>query len=152
MLGLEFLHVLNIEHGNLKPDNILFDSNLRAHVGDFGLCRTQGPWYGKWGTSGYQSPEQLIETTYHLVDYFSVGIMFVKMFTKEHPFGHDPETIRKNVLELKYTMPEFNCPNAEHFVKKTLCAKENRLTVATILKHPFIIHHVDPAIASHCSP
>lgn len=39
ILGLQYLHGLNIAHGDLKPENILLDKNFCAHVADFGLSR-----------------------------------------------------------------------------------------------------------------
>lgn len=36
VLGLEILHNKNICHRDMKPDNIMFDKNFHAKIGDFG--------------------------------------------------------------------------------------------------------------------
>lgn len=37
--GLTYIHEKNLIHGNIKPSNILLDSNMEAKIGDFGLDR-----------------------------------------------------------------------------------------------------------------
>ncbi|ONK55681.1 uncharacterized protein A4U43_UnF210 [Asparagus officinalis] len=35
--GLAFLHAHNVIHGDVKPQNVLFDADFEPHLSDFGL-------------------------------------------------------------------------------------------------------------------
>ena len=39
LLGMQFLHQLNIVYRDIKPENILIDSEGHAKLADFGLCK-----------------------------------------------------------------------------------------------------------------
>ncbi|RWW30158.1 hypothetical protein GW17_00005286 [Ensete ventricosum] len=80
-----------VVHGDLKPANILFDSNLVSKLGDFGICRflvesnTTATLYHKThqkGTFAYIDPEFL--TTGELTpqsDVYAFGIIILRLLT-----------------------------------------------------------------------
>lgn len=144
LLGLQEMHRINILHGDIKPDNILIDTNGRAYVADFGLCRNfkEDPVKGMYGTPTYQSPEQY-SNKYFLderVDIFNTGIVFFEMLTGKHPFitSNDPNDVAKNIVSVKFQMPTLQCDPAISFINKTLCEASRRLNVNNVLQHPFI--------------
>lgn len=57
--SLDFLHKNGIIHGDIKPSNLLLDSQGRVKLGDFGLARRATDEHGSLlkGTTKYMAPE-----------------------------------------------------------------------------------------------
>ncbi|NLF09485.1 MAG: serine/threonine protein kinase, partial [Pirellulaceae bacterium] len=57
--ALDFLHANGIVHGDIKPSNMLLDSQGRVKLGDFGLARRASNEEGSLlkGTTKYMAPE-----------------------------------------------------------------------------------------------
>ncbi|KAB2030243.1 hypothetical protein ES319_D05G217400v1 [Gossypium barbadense] len=99
--GLAYLHEECLEwvlHCDVKPQNILLDSNYQPKVADFGLSKLlnrdnlKGPSFSKIrGTRGYMAPEWV----YNLpitskVDIYSYGIVILEMVTRRNPTNGIP--------------------------------------------------------------
>ncbi|KAF8572447.1 hypothetical protein P879_00764 [Paragonimus westermani] len=84
--GLKYLHSARIVHRDIKPGNMLVNSNCLLKVCDFGLARMDDP-YGEAHltqevvTQYYRSPELLMEATRYsyAVDIWSVGCTFAEL-------------------------------------------------------------------------
>ena len=90
--ALQETHAKGILHGDIKPENILIDSEYRIKLLDFGgsLEKNGGDRIHS-GTLPYMSPEQLGYIDYpvgNYTDLYSLGVCFFRLFTGRLPFEH----------------------------------------------------------------
>ena len=86
-------------HSDIKPDNILIDSDFNLKITDFGLSKsfiTENVVGG--GTPLYNSPEQILDSTRidHRSDIYSFGIVLYQLVTGgDYPYLMSSPDIRK---------------------------------------------------------
>lgn len=98
--GLAEAHHLGVIHRDLKPQNIMIDSEGNTRILDFGIARflegegmtTQGVMIG---TPDYMSPEQAeLEDVDQRSDIYALGVILFEMVTGRVPFeGKTPLSI-----------------------------------------------------------
>ena len=135
----EFIHNKNIIHRDIKPRNILIDSDGTIKVADFGIANTHG------GTVTYLAPEvfssEYFSSKDPRVDIYALGITLLEMIIGKNPFfdlddqqmyakklNHSfipndlPQWLQAIILKATHPIPELRFQSAIEF-KQALNSK-----------------------------
>ena len=104
--GLGYLHFEKILHRDVKPANVLINSEGHIKLSDFGIAKDLGTMESMSntavGTFRYMSLERLLGQHYNASgDIWSVGIMMIELWTKKFPFEYCINTPIELVSELE---------------------------------------------------
>ncbi|XP_037693073.1 serine/threonine-protein kinase 17A [Choloepus didactylus] len=149
--GVCFLHVHDVVHLDLKPQNILLTSGSPLgdiKIVDFGLSRimkNSEELREIMGTPEYVAPEILNYDPISLAtDMWSIGVLTYVMLTGLSPFlGNNKQETFLNIsqMNLSFSEEEFDVVSepAIDFIKSLLVKKpEDRATAEECLKHPWL--------------
>jgi len=88
--GLEFMHINNIIHTDVKPSNILINiSDFKVCLADFGTSTVSYPLFSRCvGTDEYCAPELILGLKYsYECDIWSLALTFYKLLTNKYLFN-----------------------------------------------------------------
>lgn len=152
LLGLSYLHSLNIIYRDMKPENILLDDFGHVRISDLGLATFISPnkeISSSVGTVGYMAPEVIQHIPYvYGPDWWAFGCVIYEMIEGNIPFRKHKEKITEE--EIKNRTIECNILYSSKFTNETidLCSKyfvvnqSDRLgskieDIALMKSHPF---------------
>merc|ERR1712118_303716 len=111
LLAIEYLHRLNIVYRDLKPENVLLDSDGHVKVTDFGLSK-EGIMDNvsaktMCGTPEYLAPEILDKKGHgRAVDWYSLGALMFEMLTGLPPYySKDKDQLFARIEEATSRIP-----------------------------------------------
>lgn len=127
VLGLEYLHQHGIVYRDLKPENLLLDSEGHIKMTDFGLSKQglndpDARTKTFCGTPEYLAPEVLQGHEYgKAVDWWSLGTLIFEMLTGLPPFyDEDVQRMYAQKMTAQLEVPEDVDPNAADLIAKFL--------------------------------
>lgn len=130
--ALAWIHSKHIVHRDVKPANVLINTENQVKLMDFGIAEVTAPGAradlakSEWiGSPGYASPEQCRRDPLdHRSDIYSLGVVIYEMLTGRLPFElEDPKLLEKIEKEPPPPMRPFNRsvpPQVENIVMKML--------------------------------
>lgn len=145
LLVLEFLHSKNIIYRDLKPENVVIDTEGHIKLTDFGLAKElegeeQMQARSFCGTNEYLAPEVILGASYgESVDWWALGVVIYQMLTGWPPWNDDcPELLFRKIVTEPLCMDEKLTPVAFDLLKKMLTKRiKERIKPDKIKKHPF---------------
>ncbi|KAI9726694.1 MAG: hypothetical protein M1834_008959 [Cirrosporium novae-zelandiae] len=147
--ALRYVHNQGICHRDLKPDNVLLDSDGHVHLADFNVASDftpNRPMHSKSGTMAYLAPEVYEGKGYFSeVDWWSLGVTFYECIYNKRPFEarhHEElgEEIKKANPKYLITQPPVSipCVNAmRHLMEKDRSKRIGAISFESFTDDPF---------------
>ena len=147
--GLAYCHRFSICHRDVKPENILLDSNLNVKLVDFGMAALQPPGRKletSCGSPHYAAPEIAKGIKYDGVraDTWSCGAVLYVMLCGSLPFGTGSEdeqiaNVLREVLRGKVYYPDALSTEAVDIIVRMLQQNPmKRISIEQMWRHPLL--------------
>ncbi|EGR27301.1 protein kinase domain protein [Ichthyophthirius multifiliis] len=139
ILAFEYLHENNVIHRDVKPENLVLDTDGYVKLTDLGVARVwrEDNAQDTSGTPGYMAPEVMCRQNHGIaVDYFALGVIAYEFMMGRRPYlGRNRKEIRDQILSKqvqikKQEIPEGYSIEAADFINRCIQRKPaNRLGV-----------------------
>jgi serine/threonine protein kinase len=160
LMGVRHMHMKNVVHSDIKPENILCMSSDEdvpgIKIADFGFAQMadQGCQTRHQGTLTYSSPEIIDGQTYDTkADMWSLGVLLYSMLAGFAPFGqHESRSrqmskIRQCQLNFNYQPFRSISADAIDLIRKLIViTPQQRLSATDALRHPWVVHNTKHAV------
>jgi serine/threonine protein kinase len=116
VLALEFIHNNGVIHRDVRPENLVFDSDGYLKIIDFGLAR---PWMKNnsadtSGTPCYMAPEILLRQNHNYTsDFFAVGVILHELLAGRKPYvGPDRVSYKAQIVKEQKLLKKIDTPES----------------------------------------
>jgi serine/threonine-protein kinase len=156
--GIGHAHAQGVIHRDVKPSNILINSDGRIKIGDFGIARIEASELTQvgdvLGTPHYMAPEQFLGGEISpLADIYSIGVIAYELLAGKKPFLGTTAAVMQQVLNQRPPDPsQLNSklsPQIDQVIQRALEKKHEdrfqsakdfsealREAIDTTLEHP----------------
>ncbi|XP_010613037.2 sperm motility kinase 2B-like, partial [Fukomys damarensis] len=138
--AVNYCHRQGIVHGDLKPGNVLLNTNGRAKLCDFGLAFRFVPGQElsvPGGTPAYFAPERFLYPTYEgpPLDVWALGVILYETITGRHLFSGMPPEINDTIIFGIVRYPDFVSVKVKNLIGKIMNRSAKRRPTAQELLH-----------------
>eukprot|EP01036_Dinobryon_divergens_P026601 gene26601-35273_t len=153
-IALNYCHTKHVIHRDIKPENLLIGQRGDIKIADFGWS-VHAPTSRRTtlcGTLDYLPPE-MVEAREHdnTADVWSLGVLTYEFLVGSPPFeaeGYRATYRRISNVDLKF--PATVSAGAKDLISRLLVKEQaKRMKLADLPKHPWIVHHMNAAMAQH---
>ena len=145
--ALDYLHKKNIIERDLRPENIIINTNGYIKITEFAFSKklNNDLTYSMCGSPEYYSPEMINKTGHNKsIDFWQLGILLYEMLLGYPPFiDSDPIQLYKKINKGKINFPKDFNKYAKNIIKQFLKVDMNKRLGCTkrgiyeIILHPF---------------
>jgi len=130
ILAFRQIHANKIAYRDLKPENLVMDSNGYLKLVDFGLAKKipGGKTWTLCGTPDYLAPEVILNEGHDwAVDYWALGVLIYEMTAGVPPFyADDPMEVYEKILSGNVPIPAHFSRGLADLVKRLLKTHQSK--------------------------
>uniref|UniRef100_UPI00358F562A uncharacterized protein isoform X2 n=1 Tax=Myxine glutinosa TaxID=7769 RepID=UPI00358F562A len=150
--AFDYMHNMNVAHGDIKPANLLYSEAAVLKVVDFGMATTfeRGKLIQyRGGTRRYMSPEMVQRKNYYgpAADVWALGVTLHTLLNIEYPFKKDELKELQTTGHLNYMPPPRIGQSCTSLLKCMFCDDPSlRFSMEDILHHPWTTGHSETTV------